>query len=765
VSHLYSQGRLRLVLGIAVLTLTPVLLLAAVLLAEYQRYGRVVEKRLHGERGAGPSRLYSRPLTLRRGQALTPEVLVRRLNALRYEEKTGGYPGEGQFVRGQRLVTFHPRAVAGSPGEPVLVAFDDDRLAEMRGLRSQQSFPEIPLEPELITYLLDGNGPRAKRRHVEYEELPEHLVQCVLAAEDRRFFHHPGVDLFRTAAAAVRNLEAESYVQGGSTITQQLVKNFFLTPQKTIRRKAQEALLAFILERRASKHEILELYMNEIYLGQVGSFGVHGVGEAARVYFQKDVGNLTLAESALLAALIQSPNRYNPHRHAGDARDRRNLILRAAGEAQLVDAKAARSASTEPLRLARETMDVSEAPYFVDTVKAELEAQLGSGRMSEGLTVHTTLDPYLQEVAQGVLVEGLRKAEKPARKRHAGEHPEGSLQGAIIVLEPSTGAILALVGGRSYAASQFDRATQAFRQPGSTFKPFVYLTAFEMAFEDPSLPPLTPATLVEDAPATFFTEDGPYMPANDAHRYLGFVTLRKALALSLNVATMKVAEVVGYPRIARLCSTVLGRTVPAYPSLALGAFEATPLEMAAAFAMLARGGVRVNPTGVSAIQDENGRDLRPPAAPEVRVARAESAYLVTSMLRSVINEGTGSPARKLGLKADAAGKTGTTDENRDAWFIGFTPDLLCAVWMGYDDNSSLRGLSGAEAALPIWTEMMKKATAGQKSKSFAPPRGIVFAAVDRESGLLATERCPRIVNETFVAGAVPLDHCLWHSEM
>ena len=743
--------------------LTPIVIASALLLAGYQRYARIVEGRLHGERGAGPSRLYSRPFVLRRGQALAADAFVRRLNALGYEEKSGGYPKAGQFVRGHGLVTLQPREGPGAPAEPVLVAFDGERLADMRGLRSQQSFAELPLEPELITYLLDGSTERAKQRHVAYEDVPDHLVQCVLAAEDRRFFLHPGVDLFRTTAAAIRNIEAESYVQGGSTITQQLVKNFFLTPQKTIRRKLQEAVLAFILERRASKQEILELYLNEIYLGQVGSFGVQGVGEAARVYFQKDVGNVSLAEAALLAALIQSPNRYNPYRHGGEARDRRNLVLRAAGEARLVDVDAARSAAAEPLALARETLDVSEAPYFVDAVKAELATHLGTRPMSEGLVVHTTLDPYLQGLAQEVLVEGLRKAEKPGRRRRADAPPEGTLQGAVIVLEPSTGAILALVGGRSYTASQFDRATQAQRQPGSTFKPFVYLTAFEMAFDDPSLPPLTPATLVEDAPATFYSENGPYAPANDGQRYLGFVTLRKALALSLNVATMKVAEVVGFPRIAQLAQKVLGRPLAAYPSIALGAFEATPLEMATAYATLARGGVAIASTSVAAIRDEKGAELLPPAASPTRVAHAESAFLVTSMLRGVLNEGTGSRARALGFKADAAGKTGTTDDHRDAWFIGFTPDLLCAVWVGYDDNASLH-LSGAEAALPIWTEFMKKATAGVKAKAFAPPRGVVFVAVDRESGLLATERCPRIVNESFIAGAVPLDHCLWHAE-
>ena len=757
--RLYAPSRTRIVLLLAVLTLTPLAVVTAVVLHVYLRYGAVVERRLHGERGAGPTRLYSRPLTLRRSQPVSVDVFVRRLNALSYDEIAGGYPEPGQFVRGQGMITFHPRTTAqGARAERILVAFDGERIADMRGLTSHERYEELSLEPELITYLLDGE--RSKRRRVSYDELPAHLTQCVLAAEDRRFFHHPGVDLFRTAAAAVRNVEAESYVQGGSTISQQLVKNFFLTPQKTIRRKVQEALLAFVLERRASKREILELYLNEVYLGQIGSFGVHGVGEAARLFFDKDVGNLSLAESALLAGLIQSPNRYNPYRNTDEARARRNTVLRAAHTAGFIDAKAAQAAAEEPVRVARETLDASEAPYFVDYVKAQLRQQLGERRPYEGLTIHTTLDPYLQQMAQDVLADGLKKAERPSARRKRDGQP---LQGAVVVLEPSTGAILALVGGRSYASSQFDRATQARRQPGSTFKPFVYLAAFESSFDDPELPPLTPATLVEDAPATFFAEGGPYSPVNDAHRYLGFVTLRRALAMSLNVATVKVAEVIGYERVARLFTRIVGRPVPPYPSIALGAFEVTPLEMAQAFALLAAGGQHIQATGVSLAVDAEGGEVLPARRAPPRIVREETAFLVTSMLRSVINEGTGNRARALGLRLDAAGKSGTTDDNRDAWFIGYTPDLLCAVWVGYDDNTSL-GLSGSEAALPIWTEFMKRATVGLKPKGFTAPRGVVYANIDRESGLLATERCPRVTREAFLAGAVPLDYCLWHSD-
>jgi penicillin-binding protein 1B len=754
---LYSPTRARAVAALAVLTLLPLVLVLGGLVRVYWHYRAQVDRRLAGERVAGPSRLYSRPFLVRRDRPLSPEALVQRLNALSYAERRGGDPDAGQFVRGEGLVTLHPRA---PQAERVMVFFDKDRVVDIRGLTSQKRYDELALEPELITYLADGE--RAKQRRVKYADLPEPLVQCVLATEDRRFFQHPGVDLFRTVAAAVRNFEAESYIQGGSTITQQLVKNFFLTPRKTMRRKLQEALLAFVIERRAAKREILELYANEVYLGQVGTFGVHGLGEAARLYFHKDVGNLSLAESALLAGLIQSPNRYNPYRHPDEAMQRRNTVLQSAAEAGFLTEAQAHAAAAEPMQVSRETLDTSEAPYFVDFVRQELEREVGPRPVTEGLSVHTTLDPYLQSVAQQVLAEGLARAEKLPQRRKA-VASSGPLQGALIAMEPSTGAVLAMVGGRSYAASQFDRATDALRQPGSTFKPFVYLAAFESTFEQKDVPPLTPATLVEDAPATFFYESEAYSPSNNEQHYLGFVTLRRALAMSLNVATLKVAELIGYPRIAALFKKISGRDLKPYPSMALGAFEATPLDMAAAYAALASGGLHVLPSALARIEDERGRDLKRPTTPPERLVHPESAFLVTNMLRSVLNEGTGSAARSMGLKGDAAGKTGTTDDTRDAWFIGYTPDLLCAVWVGYDDNAALK-LTGAQAALPIWTEFMKKATAGAKPRSFAAPSGVVFADIDRETGLLATPYCPRVLKEAFITGAIPVDHCIWHEQ-
>jgi penicillin-binding protein 1B len=588
------------------------------------------------------------------------------------------------------------------------------------------------------------------------------VIEAVLAIEDRRFFSHPGLDPFRILAAFIRNVRSESEIpHGGSTITQQLVKNFFLTPERTLKRKGQEALLAFVLERRAQKKDILELYLNEIYLGQVGSFSINGVGEAARMYFHKDVANLTLPEAALLAGMIQSPNPYNPYRHAKRATERRNHVLRSMVEAGFLDARKAEAAMAEPLQVEAAAIEAVDAPYFVDLVKSQLAQRYASRDLvTQNLSIQTSLDLGLQALAQAALTSGLDRLEKLVKRK---ERPP--IQGSLIALEPATGAVVALVGGRSYGASQYNRVIAARRQPGSTFKPFVYLTAFEATFEDPALPPITPATVVEDAPSVFFYENKEYIPQNYEDEYRGYVTLRQALAHSLNVATVKVAEMVGYDRVAELWNKKLGMgdSVKPYPALALGSFEATPLQMATAYNVLANGGLKVEPVTVLSVVDEKGQTLEQHnPAPPVRAVRQESAFLVTHMLRSVMNNGTAAAARAWGFQADAAGKTGTTNDLRDAWFVGYTPDLLCVVWVGFDDNSPLN-LSGARAALPIWVDFMKGATAGTKPRQFAvPDSNIVFIDIDRDTGLLAGPGCPRVFSEAFVPGTEPMERCHLH---
>ncbi len=750
--QIYSKKRLRLVVALLALATLPVVLGGSALIYFYSKYARIVEQRLSGERWLIPSRIYSRPFQLRVGMSMPPGRLVKVLNGLKYEERTDA-PGPGQFAVKGASVLLQPRMNPGAADEPIVVVVDKDHIKEIRGAKSKRSYPDQTLEPELITSLYDET--REKRRFIKYSELPDSLIKAVLAIEDRRFFSHPGLDPFRIVGAAVRNVRAESYVQGGSTITQQLVKNFFLTPEKSFKRKVQEALLSFILEGRADKKEILELYLNEIYLGQVGSFSINGMGEASRRYFQKDVGNLSLAESALLAGMIQAPNPYNPSRHPKRAMERRNLVLRAMTESGFIDEKTCETAIAEPIEV-EESAKTEEAPYFVDLVKTQL-AQRYKGLTTQNLSIYTSLDLNLQAIAQEALQKGLEQVDKMVRRK---DHPPA--QGALIAIEPQTGAVVALVGGRSYGASQYNRVTAARRQPGSTFKPFVYLTAFEATFDDPSLPPITPATVVEDSPAVFFYEDKEYIPQNYEGEYLGMVTLRRALSKSLNVATVKVAEMIGFDKIADMWSKKLAisSNVKPYPAVALGAFEATPFDMAAAYNILANRGLKVEPITVMRIADDKGNTLEQHRDKQAeRVVHEESVYLVTSIMHSVFSEGTAATARGMGFTLEAAGKTGTTNDMRDAWFAGFTPDLLCVVWVGFDDNSPLN-LTGARAALPIWVDFMKNALLGVEPTPFQqPPENVVFLEVEKQTGLLATPDCPRTMLEAFIAGTEPRERC------
>jgi penicillin-binding protein 1B len=763
--RVYSARRFRIVVLLLTLVFLPIVIAASLLIYQYMRFSVLVEQRLRGERGSVPSKVYSRPAVLRPGAVMGAADLVKRLNGLRYAQRDASAPEPGSFALVEGGVLVYPRSADGAAGEPLLVPFVTDkagitRIVEIRGTRSKKRYASQSLEPELMTYVYSEE--REKRRHVSYEELPQHLVQAVLAIEDRRFFSHPGLDPIRLIAAAIRNMRTDREIpHGGSTITQQLCKNFFLTPERSYKRKAQEALLAFVLERRATKQEILELYLNDIYLGQSGSFSINGVGEAARIYFRKDVSNLTLPESALLAGMIQSPNPYNPYRHERRATDRRNEVIRAMNDAGFLDAGGMQDAVSAPLLVESSGIDTTDAPYFVDLVRRQLAQRYDPADLqTRNLSVYTTIDLHLQALAQAAVERGLDNVQKLIRKRTTAQ-----AQGCLIAIEPASGKVVALVGGRSYGRSQYNRVVQARRQPGSTFKPFVYLSAFEATFDDPSLPPITPGTVVEDAPAVFFYEDKEYIPTNYEDEYRGMVTLRKALALSLNVATVKVAEMVGYDRVAQVWSNKLGIGAPIkpYPALALGSFEATPYELATAYGVLANGGLKIEPVTILSVADDSQRVLEQhrPAVPE-RVVHEESAWLVTDMMRSVLNEGTAAGARGMGFTLDAAGKTGTTNEYRDAWFVGFTPDLLAVVWVGFDDNTPV-GLSGTKAALPIWVDFMRSALGGQKPTPFPPPpEGIVQFEIDRDTGLLATPGCPKTRTEGFVAGTEPREYCGLH---
>lgn len=715
-------------------------------------YGRQIDRRLAGEQHAVPG-IYGRPFELRQGQALSPAQFVQRLNDVGYAQRDAA-DSPGEFDLGERLVHVVTRALTDAPSRTVAVTFTAGNAPSVSRITERnRRLDRLALEPPLLAALEPGE----RRRQVPLSSLPRYVIDAVLAIEDRRFFDHPGVDPIRAIGAAITNLRGDRpYLEGASTLTQQIVKNMFLTPDKTWRRKLQEQFMALVLESRLTKDQILELYLNDVSLGQRGPFAIHGVPEAARIFFGKDVRNLSLAEAATIAGLIQSPSRLAPLRYPARARERRDVVLRAMADGGFIERAAADAAAAEPMAVASRAVE-NEAPYFIDYASQLAEEEFGAFSERNGrFDVYTTLDLHLQRFAQEAVAEGIAAVDKrlAARKRR------GTPQAALVAVDPRTGEILALVGGRAYNQTQYNRAALARRQPGSTFKPFVYLAAFEEAANG-SAAAFTPASLVVDEPTTFLDGENLYEPANYEGEYEGAVTLRRALASSRNIVTIKVAEAIGYDRVAELWSRLrVGTPARPYPSIALGVFEASPLEMAEAYTIFANGGVARPLKAITRVV-EDGRARTPEARPERRIARADTTYLVTNMMRSVINEGSAAAIRSSGFRLDAAGKTGTTNDLRDAWFIGLTPELLTVVWVGFDDNQPI-GLSGSQAAVPIWSSFMRRALAGRPNVEFAEPDGITFADIDKDTGQLATDQCPRVFREAFLADHVPTETCQTH---
>ena len=753
---------------------------AAILGYYYVQFSRIIEARLHGERDRVVPRVFARPLTLHAGQGLTEVELVARLNDLGYTEKSR-VERPGEFAIDRRAVLLLPRG-GDQSGKPVRIAFSDPavvKTAQRPSARTPDRIFRIEASGRVVDYvtldppMLSGlvTGTRERRRRVPLEAIPQRMQQAVLAIEDRRFYMHPGIDPISLVGAVVTNLTSDRRV-GRSTVTQQLSRMFFLSEEfnaelqsgtrgrtwGSYRRKALEIFMAAILETKATKGEILELYLNDVYLGNRGSFSLHGVAEAARIFFGKDVSNLSLSEAALIAGVIQNPYQHSPFVNRERAKERRNVVLNAMAEADFITRDAATRAQSDPITVVTRAVD-NEAPYFVDYLGEQLQEQFpGLTQRTGALDIYTTLDLNLQRYAQDAVRDGLARVDQVLSKRR---RKPGPAQAALVAIDPRSGEILAMVGGRFYNQSQFNRAIAARRQPGSTFKPFVYLAAFEHA-ADEGRADLTPATMVWDEPTTWTYDQQEWSPKNYDGEYDGHISLRRALALSRNIATIKVADQIGFQRVASLWKkTGIGRVnLQSYPSIALGVFELTPMEVASAYTMFVNGGTVKSLRGIARVQSGES-SIIPKIADGPRVAREQTTFLLTHMMRSVINEGTGAGARAAGFALDAAGKSGTTNDLRDAWFVGFTPEVLAVVWVGFDDNTPL-GLSGTQAALPIWTEFMKKALAGQDNVSFEAPEGVSFVEIDRDTGRLALPTCPRVTSEAFLAGTEPLELCELH---
>lgn len=752
--------------AVAALAAAAVVVSAAWGTATVRELDRQLVERLSGRRWQLPSRLYGDSFVIYVGQELVPADLVARLDRLGYS-RTAREPvsaGAYRFERNRGRIEVRLRDfIEGSRHVPETAARISFRLGLVTGIESLDDggvLGSLELEPELIAGIYDRVW--ENRRPVRVTDLPKRLVDAVLAAEDRRFFEHHGIDGRGVARALLANLRSGRVVQGGSTLTQQVIKNFFLTPARTWRRKATEAVMALLLEWRYSKLEILELYLNEIYFGQRGAMGIHGVREASRFYFGKEPRDLTLAETAMLAGLIRAPGKFAPTRDRSRARTRRDQVLVALRNDGKISEEELAAARDEPLPERLPSPEPVVAPYYVDFVQAELQSRHSpEDLVSQGFRIFTSLDVNLQLAAEKAVARGLERLER-GRPEWKKREPADRLQAAVVSIQPSTGEIRAMVGGRSYAESQFDRATEARRQIGSLFKPVVALAAFEEE-EREGFGRFTPARRLADAPFTWRYDGRSWTPANFADRYLGEVTLRDAIEQSLNAATARLAEDVGLSRILRL-SDRLGLPSPklAVPAVVLGTIEATPLEVARAYGAISSLGFRTDALSIRSVHDAEGLPIERATLTAEHAVSPRVAHLVTSLLEGAVERGTARGIREAGIRAPVAGKTGTTNEGRDAWFVGFVPDLLTVVWIGFDRGEPA-GLTGAGAALPIWIDVMKEAIASRPATPFLVPPGIRSVEIDPASGALATPSCPQRREESFLVGSEPTAPCPLHS--
>ena len=733
----------------------------------YIKYRHIVDDRLKEPIFANTAKIYAAPREVRPGQKFTVRLIANELHAAGYSADGASETSEfGTFKEGVQTITVRPgpQSFHSQDGAAIHVS---NGVVESITDDHGQPLSSYELEPQLITGLSDDAN-RTKRRLLTYSELPPNLINAVLAIEDRRFFEHSGVDYIRILGAIRNDLTpGRRFVEGGSTLTMQLARGLLLTPERRIKRKMIEIVITFQLEHRFSKQQIFEMYANQIPLGQRGSFSIDGFGEAAQAFFGKDVHQLDLAEDALLAGIIQSPSRLNPFRHAERAIERRNLVLDSMVEIGAITKGEAEKAKAEPLHLVPGSVDASEAPYFVDLVHDQLVQKLGDHDFNrESLRIYTSLDPDLQREATAAVESTVHVIDEQVDKLHARDKKLGKSyiypQVALVALNPHTGQVLALVGGRSYGASQLNH-TVAKRPTGSIFKPFVYASAFATAAEGTILPGQTklfsPLTILKDEQTTY-GEGTPYeyTPKNFENEYFGMVTAREALQHSLNNATISLASMVGFERVAQLARDAGVKGARGTPAMAIGAYDATPLEMAGAYTVFANGGMRLEPWMLASVRTTTGDVIADYSHDSKQILDPRVAYLTTSLMENVIDHGTGAGVRARGFLAPAAGKTGTS---HDAWFAGYTTNLLCIVWLGNDDYTDVN-IEGAHAAAPIWAEFMKKAVQLPQysdTNQFTPPEGVDIVSIDKVSSLLSDATCPESFNAAFLAGTAPTENC------
>ncbi len=626
------------------------------------------------------------------------------------------------------------------------------------------------IRPPVKTLVFDARGRvfheffKENRSTVALKDIPRNLVNATISTEDRSFYQHWGVDIWGVGRAALSNLMHRRITEGGSTITQQLARNLFGTYERTLTRKLREVALAIQIERNFSKNQILEMYFNQIYFGE----GAYGVDAASKTYFNKTVQELSLPEAALLAGLPASPTQYSPRHHPASALARRSKVLRNMLTTGAITRVEFDHAMASPLGVTAVRYSNERAPYFTEMVRLHLDERYGSNAVYEGgLRVYTTIDIDLQTAAERALERdlGALEADLKLKNTYANYVPQPPeklirptyLQGAFVAIDPRNGYIRAMVGGRDFNQSNFNRATQAMRQPGSAFKPFVYTAAIDNGFR--------PTDIIVDEPVSFPGGDGKlYQPGNYDRQFRGPVTLRYALQQSINIPAIKLLRKVGTSLVASYArrmgiKSALGQNL----SLALGSSEVNLLELTSAYAVLANRGIRNDPISILKVEDKNGNVLEKNSPRPTEVLTEETASTITSMLQSVMDHGTGFPSRARGFTLPAAGKTGTMDDYMDAWFVGYVPSLVAGAWVGYDVKRTIgNGMTGARAALPIWTDFMIAATRGRPVEDFPQPAGTVTRQVCAETGMLATDACPTVTTETYNEGSEPTEYCTTH---
>jgi penicillin-binding protein 1B len=721
-----------------------------------------IKGRFSSRRWSVPARVFSSTVLLYKGQALSLGQLRHLLEERRYKEGSKEPVLAGEFKSSGNTLVIHFRDFQFPgiflPSKLVEFTFQENSIVSMRTPDEEVSFLE--LEPVEIARLYGSE--RESRLLVNIRQVPQHLIDAVVAIEDHRFYEHSGFDFFGILRAMFADFRAGRVVQGGSTITQQLVKNYFLESERTLRRKFLEFSMSLIIEALYSKDEIMEMYLNEIYMGKRGGAAIHGIGEASEYYLGRNVEDLTLSEAATLAGMIRAPNEYSPLVNREAALERRNLVLKRMAALHKISPSQYDTALLEVLMVTSASGPGRLAPYFVDYVRMQAQQLYAPERLtSEGLSIYTTLQPEMAAAAEKAITEGLAEIESESAGHGAaeskpdagGEPVPRRLQAVLIALQPRTGELYTLVGGRDYAESSFDRALKGRCQPGSAIEPFIYLA---------SLNRLKLSDWVYDLPAPYELNGIPWTPKNLDGRYRGKVTFREAVEQSLKAATVNVAVQTGLDEvIGTLENFGIYPKRQDLPSLAMGSFEISPLDLARAYAVLANDGQKPFLLSLKEIVSENGDVLDRKHIDFSSVTSPAKAFLVTNLLEGVLERGTARGLKRLGVDFTCAAETGSSSEFRDSWFVGYTTDLLTLVWVGYDDNGPT-GLIGSQGAAVIWGRFMNMVRPWIHPQEFEAPPGIVEEMICPESGQLATARCKGSRPEYFLSESRPDGCCTIH---